>query len=402
LEGIAVKDNINILKNLSNEEKKIFNSLQKNGPITKSEISMLTDIKLTTLNYTMEPLEKNRIIVRKSIGESTGGRKPVLYDVNLSEFYVIGIDLSRVYTEVIITNLKMKILFKEMFYMDTSCSPEETVRRIDEIINKARINFSLSYLNLVGIGLGTVGPLDIKNGIMISPINFSAPGWSNVPIKEMLEKKLKSPIIIENGVNAAVIGEYFYGIGRGVENIAYLNCGIGIRTGTVLSGNLIRTINDEEDALGHMIVDIDGEQCKCGNLGCIESYSSINAIIKKFSSEVKKGRSTIINKQWENIEYKDICIAAESNDNLSKEILINAALILGTGIVNYINLLNPGLVILSGPLIINSKLFYNECIKIVLKKLHPDRRKKIIFSRGGFFKENAISIGAVALVIEDI
>ncbi len=397
-----MKDNINILKNLSNEEKKIFNSLQKNGPITKSEISMLTDIKLTTLNYTMEPLEKNRIIVRKSIGESTGGRKPVLYDVNLSEFYIIGIDLSRVYTEVIITNLKMKILSKEMFYMDTSCSPEETVRRIDEIINKARINFSLSYLNLVGIGLGTVGPLDIKNGIMISPINFSAPGWSNVPIKEMLEKKLKSPIIIENGVNAAVIGEYFYGIGRGVENIAYLNCGIGIRTGTVLSGNLIRTINDEEDALGHMIVDIDGEQCKCGNLGCIESYSSINAIIKKFSSEVKKGRSTIINKQWENIEYKDICIAAESNDNLSKEILINAALILGTGIVNYINLLNPGLVILSGPLIINSKLFYNECIKIVLKKLHPDRRKKIIFSRGGFFKENAISIGAVALVIEDI
>ena len=103
-----------------------------------------------------------------------------------------------------------------------------------------------------------------------------------------------------------------------------------------------------------------------------------------------------------NIEYKDICFAAEKNDNLSKEIIINSALILGTGIVNYINLLNPGLVILSGPLIINSKLFYNECIKIVLRKLHPDRRKKIIFNRGGYFKEDAISIGAVALVIEDI
>lgn len=397
-----MKENINVLKNLSKEEKKIFNSLQNDGPITKSEISRLTEIKLTTLNGIMEVLERKRIIVRKAIGESTGGRKPVLYDVNLSDFYIIGIDLSRVYTQVIITNLKMKILYKEMFNMDVFCLPEETVRRIYEIVNKANIILKLASMNLVGIGLGTVGPLDIKNGIMISPVNFNSVGWSDVPIKEMLEEKFKFPIIIENGVNTAVIGEYFYGVGKGVQNIAYLNCGIGIRTGTVLSGTLMRTISDEDDALAHMIVDVYGEKCKCGNLGCIECYSSINAIIKKFSLEVKKGRKTIINKKLENIEYKDICIAAENNDNLSKEILSGAALILGIGLVNYINLLNPGLVILSGPLIINSKLFYNECIDTVLKKLHPDRRKKIIFSRGGFFKENAISIGAVALVIKDI
>ncbi|HEY5587624.1 MAG TPA: ROK family transcriptional regulator [Candidatus Paceibacterota bacterium] len=397
-----MEDNINMLKNLGVEEKKIFNSLQKNGPIPKSEISLLTNIKLTTLNYIMQPLEENKIIVRKCIGESTGGRKPILYDLNLSGFHIIGIDLSRVYTQVIVTNLKMEILFEEMFYMDCSCSPKETVRRIVSIINRAYINLSLSCTKLVGIGLGTVGPLDIKNGIMKSPINFSSKGWSNVPIKEILQEKLKSPIIIENGVNAAVIGEYFYGIGKGVENIAYINFGIGIRTGTVLSGNIIRTLNDEEDPLGHMIVDINGEKCKCGNLGCVESYSSINAIIRKFSLEVKNGRYTTINKHVEDIEYKDICFAAEKNDKLSREIIMNSALILGTGLVNYINLLNPGLVILSGPLIINSKLFYDECIRIVLEKLHVDRRKKIVFSRGGYFKENAISIGAVALVIEDI
>ena len=397
-----MRDNLNLLKNLGSEEKKIFNSLQKYGPIPKSEISLLTNIKLTTLNYIMQPLEGNRIIVRKSIGESTGGRKPILYDLNLNGFHIIGIDLSRVYTQVIVTNLKMEILSEEMFYMDYSCSPNETVRRIVEIINRAYVNLSLSCTKLVGIGLGTVGPLDIKNGIMISPINFIAPGWSDVPIKAMLEEKLKCPIIIENGVNAAVIGECFYGIGKGIENIVYMNCGIGIRTGTVLSGKLIRTINDEEDALGHMIVDIDGEKCKCGNSGCVECYSSINAIMKKFFIEVKNGRDTIINKSLENIDYKDICDAAERNDNLSKEVIINSALILGTGVVNYINLINPGLVILSGPLIINSKLFYDECIKIIFEKLHSDRRKKIIFSRGGYFKENAISIGAVALVIENI
>lgn len=395
-----MKNSSEILKNLDSQEKQIFNLLQKNKHMTKREISLFTNIKLSTLNYIMHPLEQSRIIVRKSIGESTGGRKPVLYDVNLCDLYIIGIDISRLYTQVVITNLKMEILYKEIFYMDSSCSPDETVRRIEKIINKAYIDLKLEPIKLLGIGLGTVGPLDIKNGIMISPVYFSAPGWSNVPIKSMLEEKLKCPIIIENGANTAVVAEYFYGIGKEISNIAYFNCGVGIRTGTISSGSLIRTINDEEDAFGHMIIDIDGEQCKCGNFGCIECYSSIHAIIEKFSAEIKKGRHTVIDKHLKDIQYKDICIAAEKDDNLAKEIIIDSALILGTGLANYINLLNPGLVILSGPLIMNSKLFYEECIKVVMKKLHSDKGKRILFSRGGYFKQNAISVGAAALVIE--
>ena len=85
---------------------------------------------------------------------------------------------------------------------------------------------------------------------------FSSPGWSNIPIKAMLEEKLKCPVIIENGANSAAVAEYFYGLGKDFENIAYFNCGVGIRTGTISSGNLIRTMNDEEDAFGHMIVNM--------------------------------------------------------------------------------------------------------------------------------------------------
>ena len=389
-----------MLKRLDIQEKQIFNILQKNKAMTKKEISLLTNIKLTTLNYIMQPLEQSKIIVRKCIGESSGGRKPILYDVNLADFFIIGIDISRLYTQVVITNLKIEILYKETFYMDKCCTPKETVNRIEKIVEKAYRDMNLDYTGLLGIGLGTVGPLNIKEGNMISPIYFSADGWSKVPIKSMLEEKFKFPIIIENGANMAAVAEYFYGIGKEFSNIAYFNCGVGIRTGTISSGNLIRTINDEEDAFGHMIIDIDGEQCKCGNFGCIECYSSIHAIVKKFSIEIKKGRHSIIKKELEDIEYRDICEAAEKNDNLAKEIITASALILGTGLANYVNLVNPGLVVLSGPMITNSKLFYDECIKTVMKKLHADKGKRILFSRGGHFKQNAISVGAAALVIE--
>lgn len=395
-----MRNSSEVLKSLDIQEKQIFNILQKNKAMTKKKISLLTNIKLTTLNYIMQPLEQSKIIVRKCIGESSGGRKPILYDVNLSDFFIIGIDISRLYTQVVITNLKVEVLYKETFYMDKYCTPKETVNRIEKIVEKAYIDIELNPAKLLGIGLGTVGPLNIKEGNMISPIYFSADGWSNVPIRSMIEEKLKCSIIIENGANTAAVAEYFYGIGKEFSNIAYFNCGVGIRTGTISSGNLIRTINDEEDAFGHMIIDIGGEQCKCGNFGCIECYSSIHAIVKKFSTEIKKGRQSIINKELKDIEYRDICDAAEKNDSLAKEIITASALILGTGLANYINLVNPGLVVLSGPLITNSKLFYDECIKSVMKKLHIDKGKRILFSRGGYFKQNAISVGAAALVVE--
>lgn len=392
IEGVEMIDNSEILTNLSPMGKRIFNLLQKKGSMSKSEILIRTNMKLTTLNNVMNPLEESQIIIQKCIGESIGGRKPILYDVNLCKFYAIGIDISRLYSQVVITNLKMEILHKEMFYMDSTCSPEETVRRIVEIINKAYVDLRLDIIQLLGIGLGTVGPLDVKNGVITSTVNFLATGWSNIPIKSMLEEKLKCPIVIENGANSAVVAEYFYGIGKDLPNMAYFNCGIGIRTGTISLGKLIRTINNEEDAFGHMIIDIHGQQCKCGNLGCIEAYSSINSIVKNFS---RKGR-----KSTKAIDYKDICIAAENRDPFAKEIITEAALIFGTGLVNYINLLSPSLVILSGPLIMNSKLFYEISVKTALEKLYSDKGKRVIFSRGGHFKENAISIGAAALVIE--
>ena len=97
-------------ESLNDRGKYIFDIVQKNGPITKSELIDITKIKLTTLNRDIQILIDKKIIVETDIGESTGGRKPSLYDVNPSEFYIIGIDISRTYTQIVITNLKLKII----------------------------------------------------------------------------------------------------------------------------------------------------------------------------------------------------------------------------------------------------------------------------------------------------
>ena len=346
-----MKNNFNPLFDIKEEGKMIFSLIQKKGPLAKNELREVTGMKLSSLNRIMRPLVQKELIAGAEIGESTGGRKPVLYGVNRENYYIIGIDISRTYTQVVVINLKMDILCRRQFAMDETCTPEKTAKLISEAVSEEFRQLSIGKQMILGAGLGTVGPLDRERGVMLDPGNFPAPGWIDTPVKDILERELGYPVIIDNGANTAVLAEFLFGDGKNMKSTAYFNCGIGIRTGVISSGNIVRTVNDTEDVFGHMIIDVDGERCNCGNYGCIECYSSIPAIVRKFISELKKGRSSSLSKPLEEINYIDICVAAEKKDNTAREVITGAAIIFGSGLANYINLLNPGLVILSGPLI---------------------------------------------------
>lgn len=390
-----------ILSGLGVESKRIFSMILRRGALTKGELAQLSGLKLTTLKRMMQPLEDLNLIVEADIGESTGGRKPVLYDVNPQKYYVVGLDISRMYTQAVLTNLKMVPVETYRFEMHQELNPQRTLQLIQDWFMDVSQKLMSSNGLIIGIGLGTVGPLDRSNGLILNPANFAAEGWENIPLRSLLEERLGLPVLIDNGANAAVLAEACYGIGKGIKNIMYLNCGIGIRTGVISSGAFVRTINDTEDAFAHMVIDVEGKDCSCGNCGCIEQYSSITAITREFLAELKKGQVSIVVKPVQKITYLDICKAAEANDLLARKVLQNAAGIMGTGLANFIKLLNPGLVVLSGPLIKHSKLFYLECVETALQKSFGNTDKNIIFSRGGYFSENAISIGSAAMVLEN-
>ncbi len=273
---------LNCLADLSKEKKELFSIIQKKGPVEKSKILELSGMKLTTLNRLMKPLLEQKLIVESGIGESSGGRKPALYSVNTNDYRIVGIDLSRTYSEVAIVNLRMDILFKERFEMDESFTPDKTLAKITVIINEGLRRINTERQKLLGIGVGTVGPIDRHNGVIINPVNFPAHGWLNIPVKSIFSSEFNCPVSIDNGANTAVLSEYLFGCGKENDSIVYFNCGIGIRTGVISNGKIIRTMYDTEDVFGHMTIDVDGEPCSCGNFGCIERYSSIPAITKSF------------------------------------------------------------------------------------------------------------------------
>jgi len=383
---------IKILEELSCRDLEILNIIQKRGPITKKHLQIVANIKLTTLNRIMKTLEQKKVIVEYGESKSTGGRKAVEYDVSPTDFYVIGIDISRTYVKLILTNMKLYILKKEEFLMDESYSPEKTVKNIIIRIEQMLSDLKIKKNEVLGIGLGSVGPIDREKGIILNPKSFFNRNWVNVPIKAMIEEKLKIPCFIDNGANTAVLGEYLYGKGKKIKSVAYIHCGIGIRSAIIRDGIIIRSMNDGEDAFAHMIVEHNGEVCSCGNSGCIEGYSSIDSIIKKINSKINYDK--LISEK----NYKERLKVELQNNDMVIEVVNKGTEILGIGLSNLVRLLNPEIVILSGPLMMNFEYYYEKSIE-VFHSINPlDNR--VTFSKGGRFLEDAIAIGAAAMVME--
>lgn len=382
-----------ILKQLSDRELDILNIIQKKGSITKKDLQITTDVKLTTLNRAMKTLEDNKLIVEVGTCDSTGGRKAVEYAVVESGIYVIGIDISRTYVKLVLSNLRMDILKNEEFSLDYSFSPKKTVKEVSFLIKNFLLGLSIDKREVLGIGIGTVGPMDREHGIILNPKGFFHPGWVNVPLKEMIENELSIPCFIDNGANTAILAEYSIGKGKGLKNVVYIHCGVGIRSAVITDGIIIRAMNDSEDAFAHMIVDVNGEVCICGNHGCIESYASLEAIAKRLKVKIEESLSI----SEKDNDYNEILNFSQLGNELTKEIINKSAEVLGVGIGNLVRILNPQLVILSGPLIMNYDLFYDRAVEIFYK--NNCMNNKVEFSKGGELQESVIAIGSCLMVI---
>lgn len=376
--------------------KKLYNYIYHNFPVSKSKLKELSGFTLTTLNRAMDLLIEENLIYVSNVGESSGGRKPALYSINIHSGYIIGIDISRTYTKVTLMDLGLNILKSVTLGMFSKSMPEDILDKIEDIINSFYKKFPKE--KILGIGIGAVGPIDSENGTILNPSGFLADGWRNIEIKKILEKKTGLITVLQGGANAAVLGEHIKGVGKNLDNIAYISLGIGIRLGVIHNNEIFSTSN--EDAFGHIIIDFKGRKCLCGKKGCLDAYVSINAILDRFKEAIEAGEYSRLTEEIEydlsEINIDNFLKAAENGDRLALKIVDETAEYLSAAISNLINILNSKLIIMGGPLINKSSILYDR----TLQKITDNANEvKAAFSKG-LLKDNAIVTGATSEVLE--
>jgi len=318
---------------------------------------------------------------------------------SIGKKYSIGVDLGGTNISSAIMNRQGEIASSLKIRTLAEKGKEATIKRIIKTIYNNIAHSVITPDDIIGIGIGAPGPLDIKRGI----INFAPnlPGWRDVSLQKILEDEFNMKIVLENDANAAAWGERCFGAGQGINNLVCFTLGTGIGGGIIIEGKIYHGNNCGAGELGHMTVNKDGPRCNCGNYGCLEAYSSATGVKNRIIDRIKKGiKSEFLtfdnDKLFESLRLKSIFQAARKGDILTSDIVEDAISYLGIAIANIANILNPEMVVLVGGITNEGDKLLIPLIKEVKKRAFYSNYKslKIVI---GKLAGNAGVLGAAAL-----
>jgi glucokinase len=206
-----------------------------------------------------------------------------IYSMKKNEKKILGFDIGGTKIAVCLGDGTGKIINSERI-SSIGISPEEVLEKIAKTGDKLLEGAGIDKSSLDGIGLGAPGPMDIQAGT-ISPANMK--GWRDVPIKSFLENYFQIETYFDNDANAAALAEWLFGAGSGVDNMIYLTMSTGIGAGIIADGHLLRGASGIAGECGHVIIELDGPECNCGQHGCYEAFCGGRAIAQRMQKELQ-------------------------------------------------------------------------------------------------------------------
>ncbi len=384
-------------KNLS-----ILEAVRKNGPISRTDISKITELNIVTVSNYVSHYIKKGLVIEGELDESTGGRKPVLVELNPKAGYIVGVGLNMMSMVGVLVDLEINVITE----VKRERLPENSEKVIPlmvelaaEIIEKAEIDKS----KIVGVGVGVPGIIDERGRTIRWPQSLGEKDVSVCSsIKDTFERRLNIPTIVENDANAAVLGEKWLGLDRDVRHMVYMFSGVGC--GILINEEIYRGANGAAGELGIASphTSKDSSLKMATQLG---RWEMDLGMMRHARERIEKGETTALKDyvggDLSKLTFKDIVRGSREKDALTLKVIEQAGQDLGKKIAFIVNFLNPEVVVIGGgiedcgaPLL--------DVIKTTVKEWAAEEassQAKIIPSA---FGENAVALGVVGIVAREI
>jgi len=400
IKQMLLKDRI-----LTDKERKnlaILEVIRKNGPISRTDISKITELNIVTVSNYVSHYIKTGLVIEGELDESTGGRKPVLVELNPKAGYIVGVGLNMLNMVGVLVDLEINVITevkRERLPENSEAVVHQMVDLAAEIIEKSE----LDKTKIVGVGVGIPGIIDERGRTIRWPQSLGEKDISVcLSIKDTFEKRLNVPTFVENDANAAVLGEKWLGLDRDVKHLIYMFSGVGL--GVIVNGEIYRGASGAAGELGISSLKASREEIigMARDLGRWEMDLGMTARAREL---VGKGNASVMKDfaggRADKISFKDLVKAVKEKDSLALKVVEEGGYALGKKIAFLVNLLNPEIVVLGGgvedcgaPLL--------DAIKSAVKEWSVEEassRVKIIPSA---FGENAVALGVVGIVAREV
>jgi glucokinase len=266
--------------------------------------------------------------------------------------YFLGIDLGG-------TNIKTGVVDDNGVVVAKHSQPTESRYGADRVLKnmvdaaKTVVDAAdLTLKDIAYIGIGSPGPVDAENGIVISSPNLA--GWSNYPMRNLIAQALGRPTTLANDANAAAFGEFWVGAGSSpdIQNLIMITLGTGVGGGVIVNGQIIGGTCGYAAEIGHIIVQPDGRECGCGQKGCLETYASASRTAVRACEMLAKGKSSTLQAIYkadpQQITAKAIFDAAAAGDELANNVIDQTAYYLALACISLTRVLDPQMFVFAG------------------------------------------------------
>lgn len=292
--------------------------------------------------------------------------------------YLAGIDIGGTKCAVTIGKMqagRAEMLWKEKF--PTPDTPKEAVKQLVQTLQRMCAAHPEAVLSAVGISCG--GPLDSRKGLILSPPNL--PDWDGIDIVTPFEEAFGVPAAVQNDANACALAEWFWGAGKGTQNMIFLTFGTGLGAGLILNGSLYSGSNDMAGEVGHVRLMEDGP-VGYGKRGSFEGFCSGGGIARygrdRITEWCAQGKDTRILKYCSRIEdvtTQDIGMAAQEHDPLALSILEHTGSMLGKGIAMLADILNPETIVIGSIFLRQEQILRGPMEKVIAEEALEHTRR---------------------------
>ncbi|MBZ5561494.1 MAG: ROK family protein [Acidobacteriia bacterium] len=313
---------------------------------------------------------------------------------------IVGIDMGGTSVRALVVSPANEILAVEKTATNPAAKPERIIADLAALVEDVLRAGSVKRQQLRAVSIGCPGAVDPVHGIVYHAPNL---GWEKVALGPKLGKLLRTPVLVENDVNVGVTGEYALGAGQGAQELVGIFVGTGIGGGIISGGRLYQGARGAAGEVGHMIVQIDGPRCGCGNHGCIEALASRTALERDVRAAIRDGHKSMVLKLMkergkDRMTSSIIQRALKKHDPVMLKVMKRAQYYLGVMVSNVVNLLDPDCVVIGGGI---AERLGEEYVAPIRKtayehflRRHDAERVKIV---PGILGDNAGPLGAAVL-----
>lgn len=319
----------------------ILEIIRRECPISRSTIARQLDVSLPTVMRIVNQLIEEGFVRLHGDTEWSGGRRRPLLDFNGDGFVVLGVDLGGTKMYGAISNLNGQII-DELDIGRHGTTGEESYDRLTTLIDTLLASPELQQRKVRGIGIGAPGITLHKEGVVQWAFTLN---WQDFPLKARLTERYRLPIIVDNDVNLAALGELWFGAGQNIQNMILVAIGTGIGAGIIINRALYRGAKEASGEIGHMIPGGEFLGKDYRDFGALESVASGSGIAERARGLLKSNPSLI---PGEKVLAEDVFDAARKNQDWAWTIINEVVDYLAIAIANLSVTFDPELIVLGG------------------------------------------------------